>query len=164
MITQQTYYIKITLKNYQDNDLDVRIYKKYHDDIGTLIDLFNEEHTWDKMYTIQDCYTRFSDGMICMIWYDNETPIGLIWYYPIENYVYSLNVFVSNKRPNGKTIQFFYKTNYLLKTLGYDFRIGYNDDWNGKMKTITHQQKDVEHISKEEFYKLTESVKKYTYI
>jgi len=32
------------------------------------------------------------------------------------------------------------------------------------MKTITHQQKDVEHITKEEFDKLTESVKKYTYI
>jgi flavin-dependent dehydrogenase len=160
----QIYYLKVYLQNYEDNELDVRIYNEYHDDIGILIEQFHKEHTWDKMYTVEDTYQRFTDGMICMVWYWENAPIGLIWYYPIENYVYSLNVFVSNKRPNGKTIQFFYKTNYLLKTLGYDFRIGYNDDWNGKMKTITHQQKDVELITKEEFDKLTESVKKYTYI
>jgi len=50
MTISQTYYIKVNLENYQDNDLDVRIYKKYHDDIGTLIDLFNEEDRMVKQF------------------------------------------------------------------------------------------------------------------
>lgn len=160
----QTYYLKVDLQNYQDNDLDVRVYNQYQDDIGILIEQFHKEHTWDKMYTVEDCYDRFEDNMICMVWYWENKPVGLTWFYPIQNYGYSLNAFVSNKRPSGKTIQFFYKTNYLLKTLGYDYRIAYNDYWNIKMKTITHQQSGVELITKEEFDKLTESVKKYTYI
>jgi len=143
-----TYYLKIDVQHYQDNDLDVRILNQYHDDLKIIIDLFNEEHTWDKMYTIQDCYTRFDDGLFCMIWYDNKNPIGISWYCPINNYTYCHNIFVSQKRPKGQTPIFLSKV----------------DDWNIKMKKVIHKLADVNYLKKEEFYKLTESVKKYTYI
>lgn len=164
MEANKNYYIKVHLENYQDNDLDVRIYKKYHDDIGTLIDLFNEEHTWDKMYTVQDCYTRFDEGLFCILWYWENNPFGLRWVYPMNESAYILNTFVSKKRPNGKTILFYYKFYYLLKTLGYHSAVSYVDHWNIKSKKLFDKLKDVEHITKDEFDKLTESVKKYTYI
>jgi hypothetical protein len=164
MNTTKNYYIQIQLKNYQDNDLDVRILNQYHDDLKIIIDTFNQEHEWDKMYTIGDCHTRFKEGLFCMVWYDNDNPIGISWYCPIGNYTYCHNIFVSQKRPSGYTSKFLSKNHFIMKEMGFSSTVLYVDDWNIKMKKVIHKLVDVNYLEKEEFDKLTESVKKYTYI
>lgn len=82
-------------------------------DMKKLIYFFNQEYKWDKMFTIDDVYTRINAGDNLFILYFNKVSIGYIWFKKINNEISFLyNLYVTNiiKRPNESPKWFVNKT------------------------------------------------------
>ena len=87
------------------------------DDIKKLIYFFNEEYSWDDMFTFDDVQTRISKGHHLFILYYGHKAIGYVFYEPKENdefYLYNLYVTNCYERPSFSPQWFINKSINLL--------------------------------------------------
>jgi hypothetical protein len=129
-------WFKINLQNLQKSNLrkelyvvqlDKNNYSHWIPAIKQSIHNFNCEHNWNDMWSIEDATIRFNSNNHLYLLMDDNEPLGHMWI--ANDYLY--NVFVSNKRQNGDSV------NFLLKVLGSSKKINkggsiylYSDSWN----------------------------------
>jgi hypothetical protein len=107
-------------------------------DIKSLINFFNDEYTWDNMFTFDDVKCRLADGHYMFILYYDVNPIGYMFYEPKANNVFYLyNLYVTNKikRPKYSPIWFVNKSIKLLPS-SVSKVICVSDKWNTAAQNV----------------------------
>ena len=136
------------MKEYQLNKNDYIIKKQLHIerleldnilafeyftlDIQTLINHFNKEYTWDRMFDIIEVENRISNGHILFILYYDIEPIGYVWFKGLDNttcFGYNLYVTKQIDRPDNAPKWFYNKVSGIMlknyKTIKVEI-----EDWN----------------------------------
>lgn len=115
------------------DDLDASLME-----IQTLINYFNKEYQWDKMFNFDDVKNRIFTGHFMFILYYDNTAIGYVFYEPKENnqfYLYNLYVTNQIKRPVYSATWF---VNHTIKLLPKTFSkiICVCDSWHDTAHNI----------------------------
>lgn len=112
---------ELNIKNYKKLNLKIdglyikRVYGStegffLEEDVKKLINYFNEEYKWDKMFDIDDVRDRIYRKHSIYVLYFNEQPIGYFFIEPFikEKFTYLYNLYVTNivKRPDLSPIWF----------------------------------------------------------
>jgi hypothetical protein len=134
------------MKQYQLNKEDyieeadlhiVHIYNKiwsetYKDSLQLLINYFNEEYTWDGMFTIDDVVNRIQNGDNLFLLYTNNRVIGYVWFKELDNNTcVGYNLYVTKKvgRPKDAPKWFYNKVSGIMLEK-YDYIKVEIEDWN----------------------------------
>lgn len=132
-------YYQLNRKDYiEEADLHiVHIYNKiwsetYKDTLQLLINYFNEEYTWDEMFTIDDAVNRIQNGDNLFLLYINNRVIGYVWIKELDNdtcFGYNLYVTKQIERPKEAPKWFYNKVSGIMlknyKTIKVEI-----EDWN----------------------------------
>jgi|11_taG_2_1085331.scaffolds.fasta_scaffold22744_3 hypothetical protein len=89
--------------------------------INESIELFNSEHYWDKMWTLEDAKERFKKGHVFSYITDKDGVLGYMWHE--KNYTY--NFFVSKRRHNRDILNFVDMNRYHQKQKGFQYEYIY---------------------------------------
>jgi hypothetical protein len=98
-------HYQLNKENYiEEADLHiVHIYNKiwsetYKDALQLLINYFNEEYTWDEMFTIDDVVNRIQNGDNLFLLYINNRVIGYVWFKELDkDNCFGYNLYVTKK-------------------------------------------------------------------
>jgi hypothetical protein len=89
---EETSFLEITDKNFVNNKPVIK----------QMINLFNSEIVWKKMFDLDMAQNRILNGERMFIGVDNEIPYGYFWVKVIDNSYYIYNLFVSKSLIRGK--------------------------------------------------------------
>lgn len=132
-------YYQLNKESYiEESDLHiVHIYNKmwseaYKDSLQLLINYFNEEYTWDGMFTIDDVVSRIQNGDNLFLLYINNRVIGYVWFKELDkDTCFGYNLYVTKKiaRPKYAPKWFYNKVSGIMlknyKTIKVEI-----EDWN----------------------------------
>ena len=141
-------YFKVNLAQIPTNDSDVKKHISFSDDVETIINTATKELSdWDGMYTNEDAKKRFEKGMWCYVYYQDNTPMGIHWYYDIRPDVYGKQLFISKHRDGSLSQQWYEKNLNMLYKEGYQNYVFYVDDWNKKSLNKVQRLSGIQSIS-----------------
>jgi len=146
------------------HEIKVIKFEEFTSDIQSVIDKFNTQIDWDEMYDEDESRRRFSMGSICYVLYNEDDPIGIVWFHPQDDTtVYLYNLFISKVgRPESKSIGIsvrFLETTYNdLHRNMYRHSVSYNDEWNIPSYMAMVGVPGHKEIDKKEFDRLTDKM------
>ncbi len=116
----------------------IHIYNKvwmesYKDTIQLLIHYFNDEYTWDGMFTLNDVENRIKEGHNLFILYVDKRAIGYVWFREIDkNTCFGYNLYVTKKidRPKWAAKWFYNKVSEIMLKNYKKIKVEI-EDWNG---------------------------------
>ena len=131
---------KLNKENYiEEPDLSiVHIYNKtwlesYKDSIQLLIEYFNQEYTWNNMFTLEDAINRILvNGDNLFLLFMNTRAIGYVWFKEIDpKTTFGYNLYVTKKvdRPKSAPKWFYNKVSGIMLK-NYDTIKVEIEDWN----------------------------------
>jgi len=111
---------------------DIDIFAFYKNAIENLINYFNQEYTWDKMFNIDNVEERIRNGeRLFLLYYDN-TAVGYVFFKHIdEQTCFGYNLYVTKiiNRPKDSAYWFYNEASgAMLNT--YKFIKVEIEDWN----------------------------------
>ena len=116
----------------------IHIYSKnwlesYKDSIELLIEYFNEEYTWDDMFTLEEAVNRILiNGDNLFLLFMNRTAIGYVWFKEIDSKTtFGYNLYVTKKiaRPNHSAFWFYNKASGVMLKQYHTIKVEI-EDWN----------------------------------
>jgi Asp-tRNA(Asn)/Glu-tRNA(Gln) amidotransferase B subunit len=131
---------QLNKENYiEEPDLSIiHIYNKtwlesYKDSIQLLIEYFNQEYTWNDMFTLEDAMNRILiNGDNLFLLFMNTRVIGYVWFKEIDSKTtFGYNLYVTKKidRPKSAPKWFYNKVSGIMlknyKTIKVEI-----EDWN----------------------------------
>jgi len=131
---------QLNKENYiEEPDLSIiHIYNKtwlesYKDSIQLLIEYFNQEYTWNDMFTLEDAMNRILvNGDNLFLLFMNTRVIGYVWFKEIDSKTtFGYNLYVTKKigRPKSAPKWFYNKASGIMlknyKTIKVEI-----EDWN----------------------------------
>jgi hypothetical protein len=133
-------HYQLNKENYiEEPDLNIiHIYNKnwlesYKDSIQLLIEYFNQEYTWNDMFTLEDAVNRILvDGDNLFLLFMNTRVIGYVWFKEIDSkttFGYNLYVTKKIKRPKNSAHWFYNKVSGMMLK-HYDTIKVEIEDWN----------------------------------
>jgi hypothetical protein len=131
---------QLNKENYiEEPDLSIiHIYNKtwlesYKDSIQLLIEYFNQEYTWDDMFTLEDAVNRILvNGDNLFLLFMNTRTIGYVWFKEIDSkttFGYNLYVTKQIKRPKNSAHWFYNQVSGIMLK-NYDTIKVEIEDWN----------------------------------
>jgi hypothetical protein len=133
-------HYQLNKENYiEEPDLNIiHIYNKtwlesYKDSIQLLIEYFNQEYTWDDMFTLKDAVNRILiNGDNLFLLFMNTRVIGYVWFKELDkDTCFGYNLYVTKKinRPKFAPKWFYNKASGIMlknyKTIKVEI-----EDWN----------------------------------
>jgi hypothetical protein len=109
--------------------------------LNTLINFFNEEYLWDKMFNIKDVENRLKNKNILFILEYKNTPIGYVWFKEIDKQTcYGYNLYVTKKifRPKNSANWFYNKVSGIMLE-NYKLIEVEIEDWNNVVFDIVEK-------------------------
>ena len=133
-------YYQLNKENYiEEPDLSIiHIYNKtwlesYKDSIQLLIEYFNQEYTWNDMFTLEDAMNRILvNGDNLFLLFMNARIIGYVWFKEIDSKTtFGYNLYVTKKigRPKFAPKWFYNKVSGIMLK-NYDTIKVEIEDWN----------------------------------
>jgi hypothetical protein len=107
--------------------------ESYKDTIQLLIHYFNDEYTWDGMFTLNDVENRIKEGHNLFILYVDKRAIGYVWFREIDkNTCFGYNLYVTKKidRPKWAAKWFYNKVSEIMLKNYKKIKVEI-EDWNG---------------------------------
>jgi len=100
----------------------IQIYNKnwlesYKDTIQLLINYFNEEYEWDKMFNLNYALNRIHEGHTLFLLYSNRRAIGYVWFKELDKTnCFGYNLYVTKKvdRPKYAARWFYNKVSGIM--------------------------------------------------
>lgn len=111
---------------------DIAIFAFYRNSMQNLINYFNKEYNWDKMFTIDDVEERVKEGQKLFLLYYNTDAIGYVFFKHIdEETCFGYNLYVTKiiDRPDTAA-QWFYNEASGVMLNEYNFIKVEIEDWN----------------------------------
>tara|TARA_Y100000992_G_scaffold286429_1_gene238289 strand:- start:763 stop:1242 length:480 start_codon:yes stop_codon:yes gene_type:complete len=153
-------YFKVNLAQVPTNDSDVKKHTLVNNDVEAIINKAKDELNYDGMYDINDAKIRFENSMWCYVYYQNDEPMGIHWYYDIRPDVYGKQLFISKHR-DGKLSQQWYEKNLsMLYNEGYENYVFYVDDWNERSLNKVQRLPGIQSISVHMFNEMIGAARK----
>ncbi len=157
-------YHKHDLSLSNKHNVNVKRFEEFTSDIQEVINRFNDQIDWDDMYNESESKRRFSIGSISYILYNEDNPIGIVWFQPNNNIVYLYNLFISKfNRPDrnstGINLMFLETVFNDLYSNSYTSCVSYIDDWNISSNTTALNLPGHKEINKKEFDRSINGIK-----
>lgn len=148
------------------HEIKVIKFDEFSSDIQVIIDKFNDQIDWDDMYNESESKRRFSIGSFCYVLYNENDPIGIVWFHPQDDTVYLYNLFISKVgRPKsesvGINIQFLETVYSDLNESTYRNCVSYIEEWNVPSYMTAVGLPGHKEIDQKEFNRLTDKISKY---
>ena len=157
-------YFLISLGGYPNKDLDWKVITSIDDDLIKMMEIVKEELRWDDMYDLEEVQKRFNDGCFCCLYFENGTPLGIVWFYDVRPHAYAFNWFMSKRRKVKRSSLLWNDgvSNH-LKRMGYETWFAYTEDWNDKAYNMVKRFKGFKDISVHVFNEMIKGARKKTY-
>lgn len=156
-------YHKHDLTFSNKHEVKVIKFEEFSVDIQTLIDKFNDQIDWDDMYNESESKRRFSIGSFCYVLYNDDNPIGIVWFHPKDDTVFLYNLFISKvgrpKRESvGINVMFLETVFNDLHLSTYRNCVSYIDEWNISSYMTAVGLPGHKEIDHKEFNRLTDGM------
>ena len=157
-------YVSVNLAETKKHNLQIEVIDSMTDDLLKVMKLCKEELRWNDMYDEEEAISRFKDGCMCILYYEQNIPLGLCWFYDVRPNLYTFNWFMSKKRKVKKTAKpFLDACGYELYKRGYHHWVAYIDDWNDFAFNATKTFDGYRSISVHQFNEMIKGARKKLY-
>ena len=111
---------------------DIKNLESYKIHIEQLIEWFNGEYVWDKMFNINDVFDRINNGHILFLLFYNNTAVGYVFFKPLNSVdCFGYNLYVTKKidRPKNLAELFYNKVSGIILSDYENIKVEV-EDWN----------------------------------